>query len=97
MQNAKTGEPENAGNAENQEKNPPHIFDRGFKRLMASSSPAIVQLINGLCNTDYPLDTPVKQLATEHITDGLDKFISDIIFQVGNDRFLIEVVRHEVV
>ena len=67
MQNTKTDEQENTGNAENQEKKPSHIFDRGFKRLMASSSPAIVQLINALFNTDYPLDTPVKQLATEYI------------------------------
>ena len=55
MQDVKTADAENA------EKNPPHIFDRVFKRLMASSQPAVVGFINGLFNVDYPPDTPVKQ------------------------------------
>jgi hypothetical protein len=57
---------------------------------MASSSPAIVQLINALFGTDYPLDTPVRQLSTEYVSNALEAFFADILFLVGNDKYLVE-------
>ena len=77
----------NNGNAE---KKPHNIYDRGFKHLMSSSSPAIVQLINALFGTDYPLDTPVTQLSTKYASNALEAFFADILFLVGNDKYLVE-------
>ena len=75
--------------------NPPHIFDRVFKRLMTLSKPVIIQFINGLFQTNYPLDSPVIQLATESVTDKLERFIADIQFLISTDKYFIEIQMSE--
>ena len=81
---------QNRGNNEKEEKKAHNIYDRAFKRLMTSSSPAIVQFINAVCGTDYPLDTPVTQLSTEYASNKLENFFADILFLVGDDKYLVE-------
>lgn len=35
------------------------IYDKIFKKILPLSSTAVVNLINGLFDTDYPTDTPL--------------------------------------
>lgn len=42
-----------------------------FKRLMRLSSKAIVQFINGLFDTAYPVDSTVDYPSTETVTEDL--------------------------
>ena len=65
------------------EHEPIHIFDLVFKRLMRLSSGAIVQFINGLFDTAYPVDSTVEYPSTETVTDDLTHVVSDMLILIG--------------
>ncbi|MDR3230976.1 MAG: hypothetical protein LBT65_06025, partial [Synergistaceae bacterium] len=61
-----------------------HIFDGIFKRLMESSSLAIIQFINGLFDADHPLDSTVAYPKTETVKDtSLRPQMSDTVIIIG--------------
>ncbi|GHV75086.1 hypothetical protein AGMMS49940_23880 [Spirochaetia bacterium] len=68
------------------EHEPAHIYDLIFKRLMRLSQGAIVQFINGLFNTDYPVDSRVDYPSTETITDDLTHVVSDMLILIGGEH-----------
>jgi predicted transposase/invertase (TIGR01784 family) len=69
-----------------------------LKRLLELSSVALVQFINGLFNTNYPLDSRVEKTKTETVSDKLRRLLSDTMLivngvyayhlegQIDNDR-----------
>jgi hypothetical protein len=61
-----------------------HLFDLSFKKLLASSPRGVICLINELFNTQYPLDSPVEYLTTEHIGKGLGRRWSDTMIRIGD-------------
>ncbi|MDR2444732.1 MAG: hypothetical protein LBD44_02180 [Spirochaetaceae bacterium] len=67
------------------------IFDRSFKQIMGSiSSRAMVRFINGLFDSNHPLDSEVKRLNTEYIDKALKKRLCDETVSVGRTIYVIE-------
>ena len=60
-----------------------HIFDLVLKRLITLSNAAIIQLINGLFDTNYPLDSTVEYPNTETVSRKLRKLMSDTVIIIG--------------
>ena len=59
------------------------IFDKILKRiLLAMSSAAIIDLINGLFSEDFPLDSKISYNYTEDIDGNLKKTVADIIITI---------------
>jgi hypothetical protein len=73
------------------EYDPPHIFDLTFKKLFHLSRRAVINLINGCFDRDYPLDSTLEYLATENVTDDLGHTFCDIsILIAGSDGYILE-------
>ena len=69
----------------------PHIFDLIFKRLLQEASPqAVIALINGLFEANFPPDSPVFFPNKEQVTEGLKKLSSDMMILIGSEVFHIE-------
>ncbi|MBR1506381.1 MAG: hypothetical protein IJ619_00035 [Eubacterium sp.] len=70
----------------------PHdIFDLSFKRIVSLSHPTIVNFINGLFGTDYPLDSTVTYNWTENVDKDMKHTISDTIITInGTDSYHLE-------
>ena len=70
------------------------IYDKILKRILTLSTKAVVNLINGLFNTNFPQDSTIVYNWTESIDDKLGKTISDTILRIHMDgeiyRFHIE-------
>ena len=70
------------------------IYDKMLKRILTLSARAVLNLINGLFQTNFPLDSKIVYNWTESIDDELGKTISDTILtiHVGEEcyRFHIE-------
>jgi hypothetical protein len=56
-----------------------HIFDLILKQLIRLSNVAVVQFINGLFNTEHPLDSTVEYPNTETVSRKLRKLMSDTL------------------
>lgn len=56
-----------------------HIFDLILKQLMRLSNVAIVQFINGLFETNHPVDSTVEYPNTETVSRKLRKLLSDTV------------------
>ena len=70
---------------------PPHIFDLTFKNLFHLSKRAVINLINGCFDRNYPLDSALEYLATENVTDELGHSFCDISIRIANtDDFIFE-------
>ena len=70
---------------------PPHIFDLTFKNLLHLSKRAVINLINGCFDRDYPLDSALEYLATENVTDELGHSFCDISIRIANkDEYILE-------
>ena len=62
-----------------------HIFDRIFKKILTLSNVAIINLINGLFKTNYPLDSEVTYTWTEFIKeDRLERRLADTILTINH-------------
>ena len=72
-----------------------HIYDKILKRILMLSSIAVINLINGLFKTNFPLDSKMVYNWTEGIDDDLGKTISDTILTIHANgevyRFHIEI------
>ncbi|MDR1176501.1 MAG: hypothetical protein LBK83_13645, partial [Treponema sp.] len=60
-----------------------NVFDKVFKRLILSSTGAVIHLINGLFGTNYPLDSSIEYPNTEFITEQMKHLYSDILIVIG--------------
>ena len=60
-----------------------HISDKIIKKILTLSSRAVLNLINGLFHTDYPLDSMVTYNWTEHHDDDLNRTIADTILTIN--------------
>ena len=48
------------------------LYDKAFKRILTLSDKAVINLINGLFGTDYPITNPhmyVQAVEFEHISE----------------------------
>ena len=59
------------------------IFDSTFKKVITLSAKAVVYLINGLFETDYPPDSTVDYNWTEFHDDRLKKILADTIITIN--------------
>lgn len=50
------------------------IYDKIFKKILTLSGKAVINLINGLFDTNYPTDSKVQYHWTEFVDDGLKQF-----------------------
>ena len=67
------------------------IYDKAFKRILTLSEKTVINLINGLFDTDYPTDSKVTFNWTEHTDKGLKRTLSDSILTInGRDTYHIE-------
>jgi hypothetical protein len=59
------------------------IFDLILKQLMRLSNVAVINFINGLFGTKYPLDSKVEYPNTENVSKKLRRLMSDTIVIIG--------------
>ncbi len=64
-----------------------HIYDKIFKKILTLSSTSVINMINGLFGTDYPLDSSIDYNWTELIDDNLTRTIADTIITVNKCNF----------
>ena len=60
-----------------------HIYDKLFKKILTLSSVAVVNLINGLFDTDYPTDSTITYNWTEFEKEDLRKILADTILTIN--------------
>ena len=60
------------------------IYDKIFKKILTLSSKAVINLINGLFETDYPLDSTIHYNLTEFVDDQLKHILADTILTINN-------------
>lgn len=59
------------------------IFDKVFKKVITLSAKAVVNLINGLFGTEYPLDSKISYNWTEFEDDRLRRILADTILTIN--------------
>ena len=68
-----------------------HIYDKAFKRILTLSEKTVINLINGLFDTDYPTDSKITYNWTEHENKDLKRTLADSILTInGRDSYHIE-------
>jgi predicted transposase/invertase (TIGR01784 family) len=68
------------------------IFDSKFKRLIYTSPRAVISFINGLFNTNHPLNSTVAYPNTEYVNEDHKHFHADSVSGIGGtDIYNIEV------
>ena len=68
-----------------------HIYDKAFKRILTLSEKTIINLINGLFDTNYPTDSKITYNWTEHEDKELKRTLADSILTInGKDSYHIE-------
>lgn len=60
-----------------------HIYDKIFKKILTLSSTAVINLINGLFDTDYSSDNGVTYNWTEFVDGELRHILAGTILTVG--------------
>ena len=63
-----------------------HIYDKVFKKILTLSSTAVINLINGLFETDYSTDSVITYNWTEFEKEDLQKILADTILTI-NGRY----------
>ncbi len=58
------------------------IFDKVFKKVITLSTRSVINLINGLFDTDYPLDSTITYNWTEFENDNLKRILADTILTI---------------
>ena len=67
------------------------IYDKAFKRILTLSEKTVINLINGLFDTDYPTDSKITYNWTEHEDKDLKRTLADSILTInGRDSYHIE-------
>ena len=61
-----------------------HIYDKMCKRILTLSSKAVINLINGLFETDYPPDSTITYNWTEFEDQNLKRTLADTIITINN-------------
>ena len=61
-----------------------HIYDKMCKRILTLSSKAVINLINGLYETDYPTDSTITYNWTEFEDQNLKRTLADTIITINN-------------
>ncbi len=61
-----------------------HIYDKMCKRILTLSSKAVINLINGLYDTDYPTDSIISYNWTEYEDQNLKRTLADTIITINN-------------
>lgn len=59
------------------------IYDKIFKKILTLSSTAVINLINGLFDTDYPTDSIITYNWTEFHDDDLRHILADTILTIN--------------
>ena len=78
------------------EKEVHQIYDKIFKKILTLSEKAVINMINGLFDTDYPEDSTIEYHWTEFIDDNLTKTLADTIITVnGCSNYHIEAQMYE--
>lgn len=68
-----------------------HIYDKVFKKILTLSSKAVVNMINGLFDTDYPTDSIITYHWTEFQDNELRRILADTILTLNDkDSYHIE-------
>lgn len=60
-----------------------HIYDKIFKKILTLSSTAVINLINGLFDTDYSSDNDVTYNWTEFVDGELRHILAGTILTIG--------------
>lgn len=63
-----------------------HIYDKVFKKILTLSSKAVINLINGLFDTSYPLNSTIQYNWTEFEDDKLKKKLADTIVTINGKQ-----------
>ena len=67
------------------------IYDKAFKRILTLSEKTVINLINGLFETNYPTDSKITYNWTEHTDKDLNRTLADSILTInGRDSYHIE-------
>ena len=61
-----------------------HIYDKMCKRILTLSTKAVINLINGLYETDYPTDSTITYNWTEYEDPNLKRTLADTIITINN-------------
>ncbi len=68
-----------------------HIYDKIFKKVLTLSSRAVVNLVNGLFDTQYAPDSTIDYNWTEFVDDKLKRILADTIITInGTDSYHLE-------
>ncbi len=62
------------------------IYDKTIKKILTLSSTAVVNLINGLFDTDYPPDSSITYNWTEFNNDNLKRILADTILTINGSH-----------
>lgn len=69
----------------------PHIFDKVFKKILTLSSKAVINMINGLFQTNYTEDSTITYNWTEFVDTKLRRTLADTILTInGKHSYHIE-------
>lgn len=78
------------------ENNTYHIYDKIFKRILTLSKKAVIHLINGLFQQNYPQDSKVEYNWTEHVDKDLKRTIADTIITINQtDSYHLEAQMYQ--
>lgn len=62
------------------------LYDKVFKKILTLSSTAVINLINGLFETDHPTDAVITYNWTEHVGDDMRTCLADTIVTISHDN-----------
>lgn len=60
------------------------LYDKIFKKILTLSSKAVINLINGLFETNYPTDSTITYNWTEHVNDDMRTCLADTIITISH-------------
>ncbi len=63
-----------------------HIYDKIFKKILTLSNKAVINLINGLFDMDYPEGISITYNWTEFEDDNLKRTLADTLLTVGGKQ-----------
>ena len=68
-----------------------HIYDKVFKKILTLSSTSIINLINGLFDTNHPTNSSITYNWTEFEDDSLRRILADTIITINEtDSYHLE-------